>query len=179
MRSFTWTSARPQLSLFVALAARLWWFPAGCHIKSLSSPHPSQTEVCSTMRESIRPSSFHNPTLSANKHVVQICRFSLSAAVDGLADHAVQVSVETSPFNGDAQSGNDIERSLRRAVVPQSLAVSAIMFPTALSLYIAQRRFKCERSPLCKLFSKIEPLPFEKNININLVGSSCLKHATG
>ena len=94
MRSFTWTSVRPQLSLFVALAARLWWFTAGCHVKSLSSPHPSQTEVCSTMRESIRPSSFHNPTLSANKHVVQICRFSLSAAVDGLADRAVQVSVE-------------------------------------------------------------------------------------
>ena len=28
----------------------------------------------------------HNPTLSANKHVVQICRSSLSAAADGLAD---------------------------------------------------------------------------------------------
>ena len=31
-------------------------------------PNPSQTEVCSTMGERIRPSSFHNPTLSANKH---------------------------------------------------------------------------------------------------------------
>ena len=31
----------------------------------------------------------HNPTLSANKHVVQICRSSLSAAVQ-----TVQVSVE-------------------------------------------------------------------------------------
>ena len=30
---------------------------------------PSQTEVCSPMGESIRPSSFHNPTPSANKHV--------------------------------------------------------------------------------------------------------------
>ena len=31
--------------------------------------------------------------------------------------------------------------------------------------------------PLSKLFSKEEPLPFEKEININLVYSSCLKHA--
>ena len=52
-------------------------------------PTPSQTEVCTTMGESIRPSSFHNPTLSANKHVVQIYRSSLSAAVQ-----TVQVSVK-------------------------------------------------------------------------------------
>ena len=52
-------------------------------------PTPSQTEACSTMGESIRPSCFHNPTPSANKHVVQICRSSLSAAVQ-----TVQVSVE-------------------------------------------------------------------------------------
>ena len=46
-------SARPQLSLFVALAAGLWWFSAGCHVKSLPlPPTPSQTEVCSTMGES-------------------------------------------------------------------------------------------------------------------------------
>ena len=31
--------------------------------------------------------------------------------------------------------------------------------------------------PLSKLFSKAEPFPFEKEININLVYSSCLKHA--
>ena len=31
--------------------------------------------------------------------------------------------------------------------------------------------------PLSKLFSKAEPVPFEKEININLVYSSCLKHA--
>ena len=78
MRSFTWASA--QLSLFVALAAGIWWFTAGCHVKALPlPPTPSQTEVCSTMGESIRPPSFHNPTLSAKKHVVQICRISLSA----------------------------------------------------------------------------------------------------
>ena len=52
-------------------------------------PTPSQTEVCSTMGESIRPSSFHNPKPSAKKHSVQICRSSLSAAVQ-----TDQVSVE-------------------------------------------------------------------------------------
>ena len=31
--------------------------------------------------------------------------------------------------------------------------------------------------PLSKLCSKVEPWPFEKEININLVYSSCLKHA--
>ena len=31
--------------------------------------------------------------------------------------------------------------------------------------------------PLSKLFSKAEPVPFEKEININLVYPSCLKHA--
>ena len=46
-------------------------------------------EVCSTMGESVRPSSFHNPTPSANKHAVQICRSSLSAAVQ-----TIQASVE-------------------------------------------------------------------------------------
>ena len=83
----------------------------------------------------------HNPTLSAKKHVVQICRSSLSAAADGLADGSGERW--TSPFNGDAQSGNGIERSLSRVVVPPSLPVSATTFPTALSVYIAQGA--CER----------------------------------
>ena len=83
----------------------------------------------------------HNPTLSAKKHVVQMCRSSLSAAADGLADGSGERW--TSPFNGDAQSGNGIERSLSRVVVPPSLAVSATTFPTALSVYIAQGA--CER----------------------------------
>ena len=40
----------------------------------------------------------HNPTLSANKHVVQICRSSLSAAADGLADASGER--RTSPVSG-------------------------------------------------------------------------------
>ena len=37
--------------------------------------------MCSTMGESTRSSSFYNPTLSANKHVVNIFRLSLSVFV--------------------------------------------------------------------------------------------------
>ena len=80
----------------------------------------------------------------------------------------------TSPVNG-------IERSFSRAAVQKtkSLPVSATTFPTALSLYIAQGRLRKDIRPLSKLalFSKAEPLPIEKEININLVYSSCLKHA--
>ena len=76
---------------------------------------------------------------------------------------------------------NGIERSLSRAVVPiktKSLPVSATTFPTALSLYFTQGRLRKDIRPLFKLFSKAAPLPFEKEImNINLVYSSCLKHA--
>ena len=54
-----------------------------------STATPSQTEMFSTIGESIRRSSFHNPTLSANKHVMQIYRSSLSASVQ-----TVHVSVE-------------------------------------------------------------------------------------
>ena len=106
----TWATVWSQLSLFVALAAGLSYFTAGCHVKSVP-PTPSQTEawVCSTMGESTRSSPFYNPTLSANKHVVQICRFSLSPAAD-LADGSRER--RTSPFNGDVQSLSGIERSL-------------------------------------------------------------------
>ena len=69
-----------------------WQLVFGVLLRAATSnlpSYPSQTAVCSTMGESIRPSSFHNPTLSANMHVVQTYRSSLSAAVQ-----TVQVSVE-------------------------------------------------------------------------------------
>ena len=69
-----------------------WTLVFHCGMPSQISPlirTPSQTEVRSTMGESIRPSSLHNPTPSANKHVVRICRSLLSAAM-----LTVQVSVE-------------------------------------------------------------------------------------
>ena len=88
------------------------------------------------MGESIKPSSFHNPTLSANKHVVQIYRSPLSAAVHCSGER------RTSPFNG-------IERSLSRAVVikTNSLPISSTTFATALSLYIARDGRKHKHNP--------------------------------
>ena len=56
----------------------------------------------------------HNPTLSANKHVVQICRSTLSAAADGLADGSGER--RTSPVNGIELK---IAQSCRK-VVPKS-----------------------------------------------------------
>ena len=50
-----------------------WSLVFHCGMALQTSPlplTPSQTEVCCTMRESIRPSSFHNPKPSANKHVL-------------------------------------------------------------------------------------------------------------
>ena len=102
----------------------------------LEPPIPSQTDVC--WRKPTRQSTFHNPMLSANKHVVQICRSSQSAAVQ-----TVQVERQTPPFNG-------IERSLSRAVVikTKSLPISATTFPTALSLlYIAHDGRKHKHNP--------------------------------
>ena len=113
--------------MFVASAAWLWWFTAGCHVKSPLFPQrPSQTEVCSTMGESIKPSPFHNPTLSANKHILQICRSSLSAAVQ-----TVQVSVEPR-----------LSTALKDRSVIKTKSLPATTFPTALSLYIAHDRRK-------------------------------------
>ena len=102
-----------------------------------SSPTPSQTEVCSTMEESIRPSSFHNPTPSANKHVVQICRSSLSAAVQ-----TVQVNVE--PHLSTALKDRSV---MPLYINTKSLPVSATTFPTALSLYIAHDGRKHKQNP--------------------------------
>ena len=138
--SFTWAAARSQLLLFfvvvlvggfgVSLRAATSNLPS-----SPDPPIPSQTDVC--WRKHTRPSTFHNPMLSANKHVVQICRSSQSAAVQ-----TVQVERQTPPFNG-------IERSLSRAVVikTKSLPISATTFPTALSLYIAHDGRKHKHNP--------------------------------
>ena len=117
------------------------WFGVSLRVATsnlLSSPDPpipSQTDVC--WRKHTRPSTFHNPMLSANKHIVQICRSSQSAAVQ-----TVQVERQTPPFNG-------IERSLSRAVVikTKSLPISATTFPTALSLYIAPDGRKHKHNP--------------------------------
>ena len=138
--SFTWATARSQLLLFVVLASVGFGVSLRAATSNLpSSPNPlSSRAVLHDGRKQTRPSSFHgHPTLSANKHVVQICRSSLSAAV-----HTVQVERRPPPFNG-------IERSLCRAVVikTKSLPVSATTFPTALSLYIAHDGRKHKHNP--------------------------------
>ena len=112
--------------------------------------------------------------LSANKHVVQICRSSLSAAADGLADGSGER--QTSPVNGT-------ERSLSRAGTnssPKDSARLRYMYHVSNSIvfkFVHRAGTLAKGYPLSKLFSKAEPLPFEKEININLVYSSCLKHA--
>ena len=132
---------RSQLLLFVVLAGGFGVSLRGCHVKSSlfpGSPNPlSNRRVLHDWRKHTRPSTFRNPMLSANKHVVQICRSSQSAAVQ-----TVQVERRTSPFNG-------IERSLSRAVVikTKSLPIYATTFPTALSLYIADDGRKHKHNP--------------------------------
>ena len=49
MRFFIQAAARSQLSLFVALAAGLWCFTAGCHVKSV--PLPSLKLKCAPQWE--------------------------------------------------------------------------------------------------------------------------------
>ena len=112
----------------------------------------------------------HNPTFSAKKHVVQICRSSLSAAADGRADGSGER--RTSPVNG-------IERLLNRGIVPKSkrLPVSDRYHVSYSVVFLHRAGTLAKGCPLSKLFSKAEPLPFEKELNINLVYSSCLKHA--
>ena len=109
----------------------------------------------------------HNPTLSANKHVVQICRSSLSAAADGLADGSGER--RTSPVNGIELK---IAQSCRKVVPKFPLPRFQQRCP-----FLHRAGTLANGYPLSKLFSKVEPWPLEKEININLVYSSCLKHA--
>ena len=90
-----------------------------------------------------------------------------------MALQTVQVSVE--PRLSTAL------KTASRAVVPKpkSLPVSATTFPKR-CLCTSRRvleRLRKDIRPLFKLFSRAEPVPFEKEINVNLVYSSCLKHA--
>ena len=94
-----------------------------CHCRlshqiSPSSPMqtPSQTKVCSTMGESIRPSSFYKPTLSANKHTpVKICRFRFR--LPPMALQTVQPAVSFEPSHSTAM--HKAETALKdRSVVP-------------------------------------------------------------
>ena len=137
MCCFTWATVRSQQLLFVVLAAGLWCFTAGCHVKSPLFPQPLSNR-----------SVLHN----GRKHKTVV-----SSQPNGLREEAQRTSLpliaigcqadcsgerRTSPFNG-------IEKWLSRAVVinTTSLPVSATTFPTALSLYIAHDGRKRKHNP--------------------------------
>ena len=65
--SFTWAAARSQLLLFVVWQV-VWCFTAGCHVKSPLFPGSPLSNR--RVLQHTRPSTFHNPMLSANKHAV-------------------------------------------------------------------------------------------------------------
>ena len=143
--SFTWAAARSQLLLFVVLAGG---FGVSLRVATSISPLPRipQSPLKQTCAPRFRkhmhtrPSTFYNPILSANKHVVQICRSSQSAAVQ-----TVQVERRTSPFNGIESS---LSRAVRVVIKTKSLPISATTFPTALSLYIAHDGRKNKHNPI-------------------------------
>ena len=87
-----------------------------------------------------------------------------------MALQTVQVSVEPRPSTALKD----------RSVVPYSSPkVSArLRYHFSNSVAFLHRAGTLAKGyPLFKLFSRAEPVPFEKEININLVYSSCLKHA--
>ena len=93
-----------------------------------------------------------------------------------MALQTVQVSVE--PRLSTATHKAEMALNDRSCRSPPSLPVSATTFPTALSVYIAQGA--CERiSAIPASCSQRQNRfhSFEKEKNINLVYSSCLKHA--
>ena len=93
-----------------------------------------------------------------------------------MALQTVQVSVEPRLSTATHKA----EMALKdRSVVLYSPTVSArLRYHVSNSVVFVHRAGTLAKGyPLSKLFSKAEPFPFEKEININLVYSSCLKHA--
>ena len=114
----------------------------------------------------------HNPMLSANKHVVQICRSSLSAAADGLADSSGER--RTSPGNGTQDNSRAVQQSQR--LCPSPLHVPRFQQ----RCLCTSRRDACDRISAIQAVLKGRTVANRKKINIkliNLVYSSCLKHA--
>ena len=100
------------------------------------------------MGESTRPLSFYNP-LSANKHAHRTNLPLFAIGWRGRRFRRLRWASSLA-FQWWRKSWNCIERSLRRAVVPQPLPFSATTFPTALSLCIVQGRLrKGIRYPSC------------------------------
>ena len=99
-----------------------------------------------------------------------MCRSSLSAAADCLADGHVSVESRLSTALKD--------RSVVPYSSPKDSARLCYTYHVSNSVvFVHHAGMLAKGYPLFKLFSKAEPVPFEKEININLVYSSCLKHA--
>ena len=89
-----------------------------------------------------------------------------------IALQTVQVSVE--PRLSTALN----DRSVVPYSSPKISAHLRYMYHVSNSIVFVHRAGMLAKGyPLSKLFSKVEPAPFEKEINMNLVYSSCLKHA--
>ena len=105
-------------------------------------------------------------SLSANKFAAPCYR------LPPMALQTVQVSVE--PCLSTALK----DRSIVPYCSPYYSACLRYMYHVSNSVVFVHRAGTLTKGyPLSKLFSKAEPVPFEKEININLVYSSCLKHA--
>ena len=90
---------------------------------------------------------------------------SLSAAADGLADGSGER--RTSPVNGiELKIAQECRKVVPKSPLPRFHRSNSVVF-----------LHREGTLALSKLFSKVEPWPFEKEMNINLVYSSCLKHA--
>ena len=88
-----------------------------------------------------------------------------------MALQTVQVSVE--PRLSTALK----DRSVVPYSIPKDSARLCYMYHVFNSVVFVHRAGTLVKGyPLSKLYSKAEPVPFEKEININLVKSSCLKH---
>ena len=173
MCSFTWAACALQshLSLFVALG-----FHCGLprQISPSSPTIPSQTRKCDPRWEKaycktycktvvfLQPNAGCPLTSTPYKFAAPCYR------LPPMALQTVQVSFEPCLSTATHKAERAFERSLNRAVVPQSLPVSATTFPRALPLYIAQGCLQKD-IPQSKLFSKAKLLPFEKGKYLNLV----------
>ena len=133
-----WATARSQQLLFVVLAAGLWCFTAGCHVKSPLFPQPPLKQKCAPRWEKAEDRRFfttQRPPRRSTSYKFAAPRYRLPCRLFRWASNLT--------FQRH-------ERSLSRAVVikTKSLPVSATTFPTALSLYIAHDGRKHKHNPL-------------------------------
>ena len=157
-----WATARSQQLLFVALAAGLWCFTASCHAKSLPlPPTPSQTDVCSTMgrkHKTVVFSQFNAPSykFAAPRHRPPCRLFRWASNLAFQRHWKIAQLCCTYKDKVSARLRHHVSNSV---------------------VFVHRAGTLTKGYPISKLFSKAETLQLEKEININLVYSSCLKHA--